>query len=50
MKPFHGFRIDGPGFLKIGGLAGLGWLTPVGELLAGRAENGRESAKSIFLL
>ena len=50
MRPLHGFGIDRRGFLKIGGLAGLGWLTPVGELLAVQAEKGREPAKSIILL
>ena len=50
MQPLHGFGIDRRGFLKIAGLAGLGWLTPVGELLAARAERGREPARSIILL
>ena len=50
MRPLHGFGIDRRGFLKLGGLAGLGWLTPVGELLAERAERGREPARSIILL
>ncbi len=50
MQPFHGFGIDRRRFLKLGGLAGLGWMTPVGELLAAQAERGREPARSIILL
>jgi uncharacterized protein (DUF1501 family) len=50
MRPLDGFGIDRRGFLKIGGLAGLGWLTPVSELLAVQAEKGREPARSIILL
>jgi uncharacterized protein (DUF1501 family) len=50
MRQSHQFGIDRRGFLKLGGLAGLGWLTPVGELLAQRAERGREPARSIILL
>ena len=50
MRPLHGFGLDRRGFLKVGGLAGLGWLTPVGELLAAQAESGREPARSIILL
>ncbi len=42
--------IDRRGFLQLGGLAGLGWLTPVGELLAVQAERGREPARSVILL
>ncbi len=47
---FHQFGIDRRGLLKLGGLAGLGWLTPVGELLAQQAERGREPARSVILL
>ena len=50
MGPLHRSGLDRRGFLKIGGLAGLGWLTPVGELLAEQAETGREPARSIILL
>ena len=50
MGPLHRSGLDRRGFLKVGGLAGLGWLTPVGELLAARAEGGREPARSIILL
>lgn len=50
MRPPHDFGIDRRGVLKLGGLAGLGWLTPVGELLAARAESGREPARSVILL
>ena len=38
---------DRRGFLK---LAGLSWLTPVGELLAQQAEKTREPAQSVILL
>lgn len=37
-------------FLKLAGLAGLSWLTPVGQLLARAAEARREPAQSIILL
>ena len=37
-------------FLRVGGLAGLSWLTPVGELLAAQAEQARQPAQSIILL
>ena len=36
--------------LRLGGMAGLGWLTPVGRLLADQAERSREPARSIILL
>src|SRR4051794_22473950 len=36
--------------LKLGSLAGLSWLTPVGHLLAAQAERGRTPAQSIILL
>jgi uncharacterized protein (DUF1501 family) len=38
------------GFLRLTGLAGLGWLTPVGHLLAAEADRGRAPARSIILL
>ncbi len=41
---------DRRGFLRLAGLAGLGWLTPVGHLLAARAERAREPARSIILI
>jgi hypothetical protein len=41
------FEIDRRGFLK---LAGLSWLTPVGELLAQQAEKTRGPAQSVILL
>ena len=50
MRPPHDFGIDRRRFLKFGGLAGLGWLTPVGELLADRADRGREPAQSVIVL
>jgi uncharacterized protein (DUF1501 family) len=37
-------------FLKLAGLAGLSWLTPVGHLLARAAEKSREPAQSVILL
>ena len=39
-------------FLKLGGLAGLSWLTPVGQLLARAAEapGRKQPAQSIILL
>jgi uncharacterized protein (DUF1501 family) len=37
-------------FLKGASLAGLGWMTPVGELLARQAEQDRQPARSIILL
>ncbi len=42
-----GMMFDRRGFLK---LAGLSWLTPVGELLADQAETTRKPAQSIILL
>ena len=39
--------LDRRGFLK---LAGLSWLTPLGELLAQQAERSREPAQSVILL
>ncbi len=39
-------------FLRASSLAGLGWLTPLGQLLGGLAEDGprREPARSVILL
>jgi len=37
-------------FLKLGGLAGLSWLTPVGHLLAVQSESARQPAQSVILL
>jgi hypothetical protein len=50
MRPNPGFGLDRRSILKLSGLAGLGWLTPVSELLATQEERGREPAKSIILL
>jgi uncharacterized protein (DUF1501 family) len=47
MNSARGLVIDRRGFLK---LAGLSWLTPVGQLLARQAEQSREPAQSIILL
>lgn len=37
-------------FLRGAGLVGMGWLTPVGHLLAEQAERGRKPARSIILI
>jgi hypothetical protein len=37
-------------FLKVAGLAGVSWLTPVSQLLAERAEVAHEPAQSIILI
>jgi uncharacterized protein (DUF1501 family) len=42
-----GFSFDRRGFLK---LAGVSWLTPVGQLLAQTAERSRRPAQSIIML
>ena len=44
--------LDRRGFLRLTSLAGVGWLTPVGHLLAARAEQGggRGPAHSIILI
>jgi uncharacterized protein (DUF1501 family) len=47
MSSARGPVFDRRGFLK---LAGLSWLTPVGQLLAQEAERSREPAQSIILL
>src|SRR4051794_7197866 len=43
----RGSALDRRSFLA---LAGLGWLTPVGQLLAEQAERTREPARSIIFL
>ena len=50
MRAFHGPSLPRRGFLQLGGLAGLGWMTPVGELLARQADQGRGPARSVILL
>ena len=47
MNVSRGLALDRRGFLK---LAGLSWLTPVGQLLADQAERSRQPAQSIILL
>ena len=47
MTLHDGPAFDRRGFLK---LAGLCWLTPVGQLLADQAERSRQPAQSIILL
>jgi uncharacterized protein (DUF1501 family) len=37
-------------FLRLTGMAGLGWLTPVGHLLAAQAQHSRAPARSIIVL
>ena len=56
-SPWHSDRTDGyplrlrrRDLLKAAGLAGLSWLTPVGQFLARAAERGREPARSVILL
>ena len=53
----HGLSFSSPhslpvrrDFLKLAGLAGLSWLTPVSQLLAVQAERTRQPAQSIILL
>src|SRR5579871_2731605 len=52
--PSHGFHaLERRGFLMLAGAAGVGWLTPLGQLLAQQAEQrGRtsEPAKSVIVL
>ncbi len=50
--PGHPLHLGRRGFLKLAGLAGLGWLTPLGHLLARAAEQSgnREPAQSVILL
>ena len=45
-----GPRGDRRDLFKLGALAGLGWLGPVGSILAARAEASREPAHSVILL
>jgi len=42
--------LDRRGFIRVAGVAGLSWLTPVGHLLAEQAERNRQPAQSIILL
>lgn len=46
----QGTTLDRRGFLGLAGLAGLGWLTPAGHLLARQAEATRQPAQSIILI
>lgn len=48
--PGHEPLVHRRGFLQAAGLAGLGWLTPAGQLLADQAERQRTPAQSIILL
>jgi uncharacterized protein (DUF1501 family) len=48
--PVHAPALGRRNFLKVAGLAGLSWLTPVGHLLARAAEQSREPAQSVILL
>ena len=50
MTTFLGPRGDRRDFLKLGTLAGLSWLGPVGSILAAQAEGSREPARSVILL
>ena len=51
MEPLSGSPQFGRrGFLRAAGLAGVGWLTPVGQLLARQSERSRTPARSIILL
>ena len=52
MRSTNRFDLDRRNLLKLGGLglAGLGWLTPVGQLLADQAERQPGRARSIILL
>jgi len=51
MGPFaSGPNLDRRGLLRLTGLAGAGWLTPLGQLLAMQANRGREPARSVILL
>jgi uncharacterized protein (DUF1501 family) len=44
------WRTDRRGFLRLSSLAGLGWMTQVGHLLAAEAEHRHSPARSIILL
>ena len=50
MRPDQPRGYDRRDLFKLGGFAGLSWLTPVGELLARQAGTGREPARSVILL
>lgn len=47
MHSANGWSLDRRGFLK---LAGLSWLTPVGQLLAAQSERSGEPARSVIFL
>jgi uncharacterized protein (DUF1501 family) len=47
MEPLTASRRD---FLKLAGLAGVSWLTPLGHLLAQKAERSRTAAQSVILI
>src|SRR5262249_15561184 len=50
---FHQRHLHDPhrrNFLALAGTAALSWLTPIGQLLAQKAEESREPAQSIILL
>jgi len=49
MEPLNG-RADRRGFLRAAGLAGMGWLTPVGRLLAEQADRVDGPARSVILI
>jgi uncharacterized protein (DUF1501 family) len=49
MEPLSG-SMQRRDFLKLAGLAGLSWLTPVSALLARQAERTRQPAQSVILL
>jgi uncharacterized protein (DUF1501 family) len=51
--PAHGTHaLERRGFLKLAGVAGLGWLTPIGELLARAADKkpSADAAQSVIVL
>jgi hypothetical protein len=51
MEPLtHCPSLDRRGFLKLAGVAGAAWLTPVGHLLAREAEGKRGPATSVIVL
>jgi hypothetical protein len=51
MEPLtHCSALDRRGFLRVAGLAGAAWLTPLGHLLAREAERKRGPATSVIML
>jgi uncharacterized protein (DUF1501 family) len=44
------FFTERRGFLKLAGMAGISWLTPLGQLLADQAERSRQPAQSLILI